>query len=299
MKTPLVSIVTICWNRKAEICESLYNIKKIDYESLEIIVVDNASTDGTIEKIEKDFKEVKLVKMTKNLGIEAYNVGFKEAKGEYIVILDDDSFPEKNSIKRMVEKFQKDDELGMVAFDVRNYYNYDEVKKMNLEENFDGEAAEADDYIMAFNGAGAGVRTNVLKEAGFYPEEFFLYWNEQDTAFRILDMGYKIKFFADVIAYHKYSPQNRTSLRAPFYYTRNAFFLVWKNYSTKFALKKTMELIYSCFYFSMEQKTSIYLKAMWNAFINFNKIKGKRKVVNKYIEENLRIPLNVSFTFYK
>ncbi|KHD38312.1 glycosyl transferase [Clostridium acetobutylicum] len=299
METPLVSIVSICWNRKDEICESLNNIRKIDYESLEIIVVDNGSTDGTVEKIEEDFKEVKLIKMPKNAGIEAYNVGFKSAEGEYIVILDDDSFPEKNSIKRMVKKFQKDDKLGMVAFDVRNYYNYDEVKKIDTEETSDDTAAESDEYIMAFNGAGAGVRTEVLKKAGFYPEEFFLYWNEQDTAFRILDMGYKIKFFADVIAYHKYSPKNRASWRAPFYYTRNAFFLVWKNYSTKAALKKTIELIYDCFYYSMEQKTNIYLKAMWNAFMNFNKIKGKRKVVDKYIEENLRIPLNVSFTFYK
>lgn len=297
--SPLVSLVSICWNRKAEICESLRRIKEIDYTKLEIIVVDNCSTDGTIEAIEGEFPEVKLIKMFKNIGIEAYNIGFKNAKGKYIVILDDDSFPQKNAVKRMVDKFEKDEKLGVVAFDVRNYYNYDEVKIQEEKGEDQNTAAESDNYIMAFNGAGAGVRRDVLEKIGFYPEEFFLYWNEQDTAFRILDLGYKIKFFSDVVSYHKYSPKNRASWRAPFYYTRNAFFLVWKNYSYSGVINKTLELIYDCFYYSMEQKTTIYLKAMMSAFFNVKKIKGKRKVVDKVIEDNLRIPLNVSFTFYK
>jgi len=299
MSNPLVSIVTICWNRKDEICESLRRIREIEYDPLEVIVVDNCSTDGTIEAIEEEFPEVRLLKMFKNIGIEAYNIGFKNAKGEYIVILDDDSFPQKGSVGRMVKKFEGDSKLGMVAFDVRNYYSYDEVKQDENLEEIESEAAEAENYILAFNGAGAGVRKAVLENAGFYPEEFFLYWNEQDTAFRILDSGYKIKFFPDVISYHKYSPKNRASWRAPFYYTRNAFFLVWKNYSSKKVFSKTIELIYDCFYYSMEQKTFIYIKAMMDAFKNINKIKGKRKPVNNYIEENLRIPLNLSFTFYK
>lgn len=299
MYRPLVSIVTICWNRKNEICESLSRILEIDYSPFEIIVVDNCSTDGTIEAIENNFPKVRIIKMFKNIGIEAYNIGFKNAKGKYIVILDDDSFPQKIAIKRMVDKFEEDEKLGVVAFDVRSYYNYDDViEKDKLDTDFNT-AVETDNYIMAFNGAGAGVRKDVLEKAGFYPEEFFLYWNEQDTAFRILDRGYKIKSFSDVVSYHKYSPKNRFSKRSPFYYTRNAFFLVWKNYSLKSVIKKTFQLINDCFYYSMEQKTTIYIQAMLNALFNINKIRKKRKPVNKYIEDNLRIPLNISFTFYK
>lgn len=295
---PLVSIVSICWNRKADICESLKKIREIDYDNLEIILVDNHSEDGTIEEVEENFKEVKLIKMFKNIGIEAYNIGFKNAKGKYIIIIDDDSFPHKDAVKRMVEKFEKDEKLGMVAFDVRNFYNYDAVTMEEIKENSDTKA-EAKDYLMAFNGAGAGVRRELLEQVGFYPEEFFLYWNEQDTAFRILDTGYKIQFFSDVVSYHKYSPKNRESWRAPFYYTRNAFWLIWKNYSLKNSIKLTFKMARDCFYYSMEQKTFIYLKAMFLAFKDCKVLKGKRKPVNKYIEDNLRIPLNVSFTFFK
>src|SRR5690554_4798994 len=102
MNNPLVSIVILCWNRKKDMKESLNNIRKIDYTNLEVIVVDNCSTDGTVEMIEQDYPEVNLIKMYKNIGIEAYNIGFKNSLGEYIVILDDDSFPAKGAIQRMV-----------------------------------------------------------------------------------------------------------------------------------------------------------------------------------------------------
>lgn len=300
MDAPLVSIVTICWNRKKDILESLKGIFEIEYGNLEVIVVDNHSVDGTVGAIECEFPEVRLIKMFKNIGIEAYNIGFKNAGGKYIVILDDDSFPHKYAVQRMVDKFENDEKLGMVAFDVRNYYNYDQVKAVEKQKILKKDtAAVSKGYLMAFNGAGAGVRRELFEKAGFYPEEFFLYWNEQDTAFRILDRGYKIEFFSDVISYHKYSPKNRTSWRAPYYYTRNAFWLIWKNYPVKKALELTARMVYDCFYYSMEQKTFIYVKAMCGAFFGMSKISGKRRVVKDYIWKNLRIPFNVAFTFFK
>jgi hypothetical protein len=298
---PLVSIVTICWNRKADICESLSRIRDIDYPNLEIIVVDNASTDGTSATIETDFPEVQLLQMPENVGIAAYNVGFKTARGEYIVILDDDSFPHRDSLKRMVRKFENDASLGVVAFDVRNFYNYDDVKTETVEEVTENRetAAAAKDYLLAFNGAGAGVRREVLLRAGSYPEEFFLYWNEQDTAFRILDMGYGIQFFSDIVAYHKFSPVNRESRRAPFFHARNGFWLIWKNYPLNMAMNLTLRFIHDCVYAAIEQKAFVYIHAMLAAFANAGKLRGKRKPVTQDIARRLRITFNLAFTFYR
>ncbi len=173
MKEPCVSIVMLCWNRKEDVYESLRRIREIEYGALEVIVVDNGSTDGTQTMVEQEFPEARLIRMYKNLGIEAYNIGFENASGEYIVILDDDSFPAKQAIRRMVDKFQKDPQLGVVAFDVRNYFNYDEVKTMEAESGDVNTAAITKDYLMSFNGAGAGVRKDIFKEVGFYPEDFF------------------------------------------------------------------------------------------------------------------------------
>ncbi|WP_276353614.1 glycosyltransferase family 2 protein [Cohnella caldifontis] len=299
MSAPLVSIVMLCWNRIEDVRESLNRIREQHYPHIETIVVDNGSTDGTVEMIQSEFPGVRLIRMYKNMGIEAYNIGFANARGEYTVIIDDDSFPAPNAIRRMVDKFEADERLGVVAFDVRNFYSYDDIKKEAETTDTVTNAPAANDYFMSFNGAGAGVRTSVLRQIGGYPEEFFLYNNELDSAFRIWDAGYKIQSFPDVVAYHKYSPKNRTSWRAPFYYTRNAFWTAWKNYPADMALRITIQLIYSCLYYSMEQRTTVYLKAMWSAFRDRGRLKGKRKPVERTIAEQLRVPWNVNFTFYR
>ncbi|MCP5107314.1 MAG: glycosyltransferase family 2 protein, partial [bacterium] len=217
---------------KNDVAEGIRELEaqKQHYNSIEIIVVDNGSSDGTPAMIKETFPGVNLIALQQNIGVAAYNTGFQQAAGQYIVVLDDDSFPETHAIPRMVEEFQRNEKLGVVAFDVRNYYDY---KKTNLNpaspvspvsEKPGTAAAEENQgsrYQMAFNGAGVGIRKKCIDEVGGYPAEFFLYWNEQDLSIRILDAGYQIKWFTDIISLHKYSPGNRESQRAPFYYTRN------------------------------------------------------------------------------
>ncbi|MFD3271571.1 glycosyltransferase family 2 protein [Paenibacillus dendritiformis] len=299
IKKPLVSIVMLSWNRKEDVRQSLLQIMNQEYQPIEIILVDNCSTDGTIDMVRRLFPSVIIIEMKKNMGIAAYNFGFEAAKGEYILILDDDSFPAPNAVIYMVEKFEKDRQLGMVAFDVRNVESYDQVAKTDNVEKFPSAVIGASGYYMSFNGAGAGVRKSVFKEVGYYPGEFFLYNNEQDVAFRIWNSGYKIVFYPDCVSYHKYSPTNRTSWRAPFYYTRNAFWVIWKNYPLDLAIIGTIRMIFKSIYYSLEQRTPIYINAMITAFAGIGSLKGKRKAVKREIAQNLRFPLDTNFTFYR
>ena len=284
----------LCWNRWDDVNISLSKIAAIDYSHVETIVVDNGSTDGSQENIKSEFPWVKLIEAGANLGIEAYNLGFEAAEGEFILIIDDDSYPAKESIDRMVQKFFENPKLGVCAFDVRNADDYDQVTTTS-----NSASTSQSSYSTGFNGAGAGVRKEVFKKAGFYPGEFFLYMNEADCSLRIRDLGYEIRFFPDLIAYHKMAAKNRKSWRAPFYYTRNSFWLIWKNYPTSTALRETISLSFRCFYHSMEQLTFIYIKALFSAFWNISKIAGKRFPVKEDVVNEMRIPLNLCFTFYR
>lgn len=294
---PLVSVVMLCWNRRDDVRESLTRIRECDYPNLEVIVADNASTDGTVEMVRGEFPEVRLLEHQANIGIEAYNAGFRAARGEHVVILDDDSFPAVDAISRMVSKFEADPQLGIVAFDVRNYFSYDEVADRSPAPPED--TATTESYPMGFNGAGAGVRRTVFERVGYYPAEFFLYWNEQDLALRVLDAGYSIRFFSDVVSYHKYSPANRASWRAPFYYCRNAYWLVWKNYPLGKAVALTLELGRRVVYHSLEQRTWIYLRATLAALIGMVRIARLRRPVRAELAQRFRAPVELSFTFFR
>ena len=284
----------LCWNRWEDVNVSLSRIDQIDYSNLETIVVDNGSTDGSQKNISEQFPWVKLIEAGTNLGIEAYNLGFEAAEGEFILIIDDDSYPAKDSIERMLQKFSENPKLGVCAFDVRNADDYDQVAKIS-----NAVATSQSSYSTGFNGAGAGVRKEIFKRVGFYPGEFFLYMNEADCSLRIRNLGYEIRFFPDLIAYHKMAAKNRKSWRAPFFYTRNSFWLIWKNYPTSYALRATILLSFRCFYHSLEQLTFIYIKALISAFWNISNIAGKRFPVKEEVVNEMRIPLNLCFTFYK
>ncbi|MDQ1352085.1 MAG: hypothetical protein QG657_2391 [Acidobacteriota bacterium] len=298
----LVSVVMLSYNRKHDAAEGIRLLLAQDYKNLEIIVVDNGSTDGTIETLSEIFsqEQIKLIALPRNIGVAAYNIGFEKAAGQYIVVLDDDSFPGKNAIPRMVEAFQKNDKLGVVAFNIKNHATLSNLSDQSDQSN-SSELSDLSDttggYSMAFNGCGAGIRKSLIDRVGGYPGEFFLYWNEQDLAIRILAAGYQIRSFNDIIAYHKYSPANRESSRAPFYYTRNLYWLTWKYFPMLKLIKDTLQLIYCSFYYTLEQKTLVYLKATLSALLNIKKI--KRKPVAKEIINKLRLTYKLAFIYYK
>ena len=292
---PLVSVVLLCWNRRDDVHEVLGRIRELSYAQREVIVVDNASGDGTAEMVEIDFPEVRLLRMSDNLGIAGYNAGFAAARGEYLVVLDDDSFPAPDALARMVEAFESDSALGVVAFDVRNATTYGKPATSGRQ----AERPGAPRYQMSFNGAGFGIRRELFQRIGWYPAEFFLYWNEQDTAFRVLAAGYRIETFPGIVAYHKFSPRNRASERAPFYYTRNAFWMVWKNYPLDLALITSWRLLFRCLFHGFEQGTTVYLRALWSAFAQVKALRGKRRPVSREIVRGARVTFELAFTQYR
>ncbi len=179
----------LCWNRWEDVKVSLSRIAEIEYPDLETILVDNGSSDGSQDKIKAEFPWVKLIEAGFNLGIEAYNLGFEAAEGEFILIIDDDSYPAKESIGRMVKKFSQNPKLGVCAFDVRNADDYDDVTNASS-----SLTQTTSTYSTGFNGAGAGVRKEIFKKVGFLSWRIFLYMNEADCSLRIRDLGMRLDF---------------------------------------------------------------------------------------------------------
>lgn len=282
----LVSIVILTWNRKSDLRETLKKLQGVTYTPLEIIVVDNASNDGTAEMVSSEFPVVKYLLQKKNNGIAGYNAGFRAAGGEFIVALDSDSYPAFDAIGKMVALFDQNREAGAVAFDVRAPQNgWNDNEKIE----------EVTSNVAGYHGAGVGFRKEVFNSVGYWYEPFFLYFNEMDHALRMLKAGYKIVRSTAVRAYHKSSPVQRHSSRTSYLYVRNGLWLVWRHYPFWQMLAVTVQLIYLAVSESLFQLTPVYITAVLDAFKTSSRVIAERKPLDKKLFSEVRMPLPLLF----
>ena len=103
---PLVSVIILNYNAGKLLSECIESVLETDYENFEVIVVDNASKDNSVNICKEKFNSVKIIENEKNLGYcEGNNVGIRKAKGEYVVILNPDTIVEKNWLTELVNGY--------------------------------------------------------------------------------------------------------------------------------------------------------------------------------------------------
>ena len=103
---PLVSVIILNYNAGKLLSECIESVLETDYENFEVIIVDNASKDNSVNICKEKFNSVKIIENEKNLGYcEGNNVGIRKAKGEYVVILNPDTIVEKNWLTELVNGY--------------------------------------------------------------------------------------------------------------------------------------------------------------------------------------------------
>lgn len=220
----VVDIVFISYNRSSEVQTNLD--KMSSYPLLnKIIWVDNASTDN-VGAITFDSSKVTLIKLEKNIGISAYNVGAAASSADIIIVLDDDSHVDESAVLATIQTFENDKDLGALAYKIILPAT-NEVVTRDWKE---GPATH-------FWGCGAAIRKSVWDKLGGYREELFLYANEYDLCIRIWNLGYKVLYTSDIAAYHRVSSMNRTSGRLVSYSIRNNAAFVKTYFDDKYQFK--------------------------------------------------------------
>ncbi len=126
-ESPLVSIIVLNWNGERVIRLSLDSVKKLDYPNTEVIVVDNGSTDSSVDIIRREYPEFRLIENGRNLGFSAgMNVGIEASKGQLILLYNNDAIAQPNSLSRMVRTIDSDPRIG-IAGGVILYYEPNDV----------------------------------------------------------------------------------------------------------------------------------------------------------------------------
>ncbi|MBF0274432.1 MAG: glycosyltransferase [Nitrospinae bacterium] len=273
MIKPEVSVVLITWNRREELLTTIKKIYESDYKNFEVIVADNNSHDGTVDAIKKEYSEVNLIALEENIGIGAYNQCFQTAQGKYILILDDDSYPEQEAMGKMVKVFDNEPKTGIIAFNIINTVTGKPCDFWHIP------TLKGSVKWVNFLGCGAGIRTELLKKVGGYPEEFFIYENELDVSLKVLNEGYTITFNSEIIAFHPFTQEKRGNERVIYYGTKNKLLLLWKYFSLETVFVLTLKFVIINLFLTLKRGRGLLrLRAFKDAFKQYSSYAKKNKV---------------------
>jgi GT2 family glycosyltransferase len=223
-KLTMVSAIILSYNRASEVLFTIDRLK--EYRAglpfdLEIVVVDNASVDGTSLLVKEQHPDVTLVSKVENNGIAGWNEGFKVAKHKYFLVLDDDSHI-YSGLTEAVARLESQPDIGILALLVKD-------KDLKDDPHLDPDEAWKDnDEIVGFIGCGAIIRKELYDKIGGFAEWIHVYTHEFEYAIRCLDAGYRVNFFGNAIVIHRVSNINRSNKRIRIFATRNELLIVNK-----------------------------------------------------------------------
>ena len=237
---PLVSIITVTYNRKKLLSDLLFALCHQTYSPVEIIVVDNASTDGTSAFVKEQFPGVTLLRMPENFGMVAYNIGMANANGEYILVVDDDGLPGAEWVSEVVTCFQGNDRLGAVACAI---YIHETGELAEDSAQYVRDVASGEGYpCAAYNGTGAGIRAEVLREVGYYPFSYFRSWLEFHLCTRVIDSGWEVRCFPEIVVRHQ-KPPGGVKRTWTYHGLRNYYWYIWTFYPGMHAVGETLHYV--------------------------------------------------------
>ena len=239
-KSSKVSIIILNWNGGEDVLECLKSVKDIDYPDYEIIVVDNGSTDNSVEEIKRSFPDIKLIQNNKNLGFPGgANVGIRAATGGYIMLLNDDTVVARNILKDLVEAMGSNASIGIAGPMILYHNEPDKIWCAGMQLHLLGYASSIGkglnkelfnkscfvDYISC----ALLIKKEVIDKIGLLDPEYFLYSEDADFCLRAKNAGYECIYVPSPTVWHKATKEWITNPTQAYYYMRNAIVFAKKN----------------------------------------------------------------------
>jgi len=243
MSQPLISTIIVVRNHREHLDDCLTSVINLKYHHLEVILADNASTDGSADFVQKKFPSVKLLRFGKNFGFaEGNNRAIKQANGDYIFLLNPDTKIEANCVDKLIKAMEQDKTIGicmpkMLMFNEPSVINSTGIIANEILQGRDRGAWELDcgqydkeNQILGACGAAMFIRRNLFEKIGYFDRFYFTYYEDLDFSIRSWWNGYKVNFVPQAIVYHKYRPFRKDILNE-YIDHRNRLRMMLKNMS--------------------------------------------------------------------
>ncbi|HPH65331.1 MAG TPA: glycosyltransferase family 2 protein [Kofleriaceae bacterium] len=252
---PLVSTFLLNWNGAESSCECLESLAAVPYARLEIIVVDNGSSEADrrllragIEKVKAAGCDVRLVELSKNTGFTGGNIAaLAEARGEFVFLVNNDCVVDPRIVEYALQVFESDPRIAVVggraflwdsanaSYDQSNAFHSFQIIHPITADTLTLEAGDKLRDVNNVSGAAMFVRRSVIARVGFLDDRFFAYYEETDLCARMKRAGYRVVYCPELMIWHKggASTKNRRELFYYLYY-RNQFLFAARNFDAEF-----------------------------------------------------------------
>jgi GT2 family glycosyltransferase len=297
----LVSVVVVNYNGRHFLEDCFCSLTQQTYRNYEMILVDNGSKDDSISFMKEHYPSVHLVQLSSNTGFAGgTNAGIKEAKGEFILTLNNDTCVFSDFIEKLSQPMIREPLVGMCASKMitpdgkinstgiclsrsgaawdRGGFEQDN-RQYNHEEEVFGPCAGAALY-----------RKTMLDEIGLFDEDFFLFMEDVDLAFRARLAGWKCMYAPEARVIHKHGGTAHAGSDIAVYYgNRNIFWYVIKNFplwtliiSSPWIIGRNCGVIP---YYLLRGKHQVIFKSKIDAIKGLRIMAGKRKTIKKIVTD--------------
>lgn len=228
---PKISIILVTYNSAKTINRCLESIRKTTQAPFEILIVDNASSDDTREKIKQSKIESRIILNNQNLGFSrANNIGIKQAKGDYLMFLNPDTKVKNNAIDRLHQYLVTHPEVGLVVpkLEDEDGTSQKSVRQLPtllraIKEYYLGIKSSYAPFVPLGTsavdvesavGAAMMVKKTTYQQVGGFDERYFLYFEDLDLCRKILRVNLKIKYLPEAIIVHRVGESASSNPRA-------------------------------------------------------------------------------------
>lgn len=236
----LVSIIIVNWNGLNYIHECISSLLNQTYKNIEILLIDNASSDESVKFVLDSFPQVRVIQNRENLGFAGgVNIGITHSRGDLIALFNQDAVADQAWLEILVHSLEGSEDIAAVAGKVFYYgdtYGKDAVfctwSKIDpytaAPYNFYGdEPTAAVDYL---TGCALLVKKSVIDKVGLLDTEYFLYFEETDWCARMVRAGYRLMYIPNACVWHVVSGSIQSSYMKSSYMVRNRLRFALKNF---------------------------------------------------------------------
>ena len=311
--TDRFSVVIPNWNGKRFLVACLSSLRQQTVEDIEVILVDNASADGSQDFVRAQYPEVRLIELEANRGFTgASNIGMDAATGAYIALLNNDTEVERDWAEQVTKAFATHPQAGIVASKMLLFEQRDRLHTAGDFFTTAGRAGnrgawewdrgqyDKGEYVFSACGGSAAYRRSMLSDIGTLDDDFFFLLEDVDLAWRAQLAGYKVWYEPSAVVYH-YLSATGGGVTASYHDGRNGIWLVAKNMPAGLARKYARKIIVRQFVLLRDslkswrgqeararlRGTAAGLLTIGGALAKRKRIQASRRVSDDYIDSIL------------